>query len=345
MGVRLSVLDLIPVRTGQTTAQAVAATVRLARLADRLGLHRYWVAEHHNMRDVASTAPPVLVALLGAATERIRVGSGGVMLLNHQPIVVAEQFALLDAALGGRVDLGIGRAPGTDPVTTYVLRPGQSAHEQESAYPERVEELVELLAGEFSVELADGRRVPVAATPAPAGPGPHLWLLGSSRYSARLAGRLGIDYVFASHFTGRGTAEALAEYRRERGAGAPVITTANVVVADTAAEARELALPALIGMAQRHLVGRVGPRLTVEEAARMTLTAEQRALVDRMAAAWTIGTSDEVADRLTTFAARHGVGEVIVQPVAGAHEGEPLDAAPQRERTLRLLVERLPQDG
>ena len=119
---RLSVLDLVPVRTDQSTADALAATIRLAQAADRLGYTRYWVAEHHNMPSVAATSPPVLIALLGAHTSQLRLGSGGVMLPNHAPLAVAEQFALLEAAYPGRIDLGIGRAPGSDPVTSYMLR-------------------------------------------------------------------------------------------------------------------------------------------------------------------------------------------------------------------------------
>ena len=120
----LSVLDLVPVRSDQSTADALSATVSLAQAADELGYRRYWLAEHHNMPAVAATNPPVLIAMVAAATQRIRVGSGGVMLPNHAPLVVAEQFALLEAAHPGRIDLGIGRAPGTDPVTSWALRHG-----------------------------------------------------------------------------------------------------------------------------------------------------------------------------------------------------------------------------
>ena len=139
----LSVLDLVPVRTDQDTADAVSATLHLARAADELGYHRYWLAEHHNMPAVAATNPPVLIGLVAGATQRIRVGSGGVMLPNHAPLVVAEQFALLEAAYPGRIDLGIGRAPGTDPVTSYALRHGAGGVTDEavSRFPEYVENL------------------------------------------------------------------------------------------------------------------------------------------------------------------------------------------------------------
>ena len=164
----LSVLDLVPVRSDQTTGDAIAASRSLAQVADELGYRRYWVAEHHNMPAVAATNPPVLIAMLAAATERIRVGSGGVMLPNHAPLVVAEQFALLEAAHPGRIDLGIGRAPGTDPLTRYVLRGGsaESADEAVSRFAEYVEDVRTLMTTE-GVELQVGpRRQPLRATPA-----------------------------------------------------------------------------------------------------------------------------------------------------------------------------------
>ena len=145
---RLSVLDLVPVRSDQTTSDAIAATLSLARVADDLGYHRYWVAEHHNMPAVASTNPPVLIGLIAAATRSIRAGSGGVMLPNHAPLVVAEQFALLEAAFPGRIDLGIGRAPGSDPVTSYALRHGAGGVSDEAAshFPEYVDNVLAMMA-------------------------------------------------------------------------------------------------------------------------------------------------------------------------------------------------------
>jgi luciferase family oxidoreductase group 1 len=142
---RLSVLDLIPVRTGQSTGDALRASIALARTAERSGYHRYWVAEHHNMPAVASTNPPVLIAMLAAATSRMRIGSGGVMLPNHAPLVVAEQFALLEAAHPGRIDLGIGRAPGRDPVTNWALRHGGPETASAERFGEHVTNLIAML--------------------------------------------------------------------------------------------------------------------------------------------------------------------------------------------------------
>ena len=199
--VQLSVLDLIPVRRDQSNAQALAASVRLAKVADKAKCTRYWVAEHHNTPSVAATNPPVLVALLACETDQIVIGSGGVMLPNHTPLVVAEQFALLEAAFPGRIDLGIGRAPGTDPVTSWALRNGRP-DETLTEVPNWVQQVIAMLGNEgIGVDLG-GRRFELKASPAPNSV-PPVWLLGSSDYSARLAGELGLPYVFAHHFSGR----------------------------------------------------------------------------------------------------------------------------------------------
>ena len=200
---RLSVLDLVPVRSDQTTGDALAATRRLAQVADGLGFERYWLAEHHNMPAVAATNPPVLIAMVAAATSRIRVGSGGVMLPNHAPLVVAEQFALLEAAYPGRIDLGIGRAPGTDPVTSWALRHGAGGVSDEAVtqFPTYVDNVISMMSpGGVGLEVG-GRMHPLNATPHAIAP-PPVWLLGSSDYSAQLAADRGLPYVFAHHFSG-----------------------------------------------------------------------------------------------------------------------------------------------
>src|SRR5687767_12549075 len=175
----LSVLDLVPVRTDQTTGDALAATLSLARTADSLGFRRYWVAEHHNMPAVAATNPPVLIAMIAGATQQIRVGSGGVMLPNHAPLVVAEQFALLEAAYPHRIDLGIGRAPGTDPVTSWALRHGAGGVSDEAVtrFPEYVDNVLAMMEPAGVGLAVQGRQHVLRATPA-AGSVPQIWLLG-----------------------------------------------------------------------------------------------------------------------------------------------------------------------
>src|SRR5690349_3858508 len=246
---RLSVLDLVPVRTDQTTADALTATTHLAQTADRLGYTRYWVAEHHNMPSVAATSPPVLIAHLAAHTSQLRLGSGGVMLPNHAPLVVAEQFALLEAAHPGRIDLGLGRAPGTDPVTAWALRHGGGGVEADAAehVPTYVDHIITMMSpGGAGLEVG-GRLHALNATPHATSTA-TVWLLGSSDFSARLAASKGLPFVFAHHFSGQGTAEALALYRdsyvpSEEHPEPRTFLTVNAVVAETQDEADRLALP------------------------------------------------------------------------------------------------------
>jgi len=340
----LSVLDLVPVRSDQTTADAVAATRSLARVADGLGFRRYWLAEHHNMPAVAATNPPVLAAMVAAVTERIRVGSGGVMLPNHAPLVVAEQFALLEAAFPGRVDLGIGRAPGTDPVTAWALRSGGGGVEQDAVdrFPEHVDTVLAMMSPEgVALRLASGDHV-LRATPR-AGSVPTVWLLGSSDYSARLAASRGLPYVFAHHFSGRGTAEALALYREQYQPSPEhpepqTFLTVNVVVAPTTEEARRLALPNVRSMVALRTGRPLRPAQLVEDAEAEAAHPAHEALAQEMLDRWVVGTPPDAATRLVALAAEHGVDEVMLSPVAGAFAGTPADRAPAREETLRLLA-------
>lgn len=200
---QLSMLDLVAVREGSTVAQAIATAVQTAQHAEQLGFTRYWLAEHHNMPGLACSSTAVLVGHVAGATQRIRVGSGGVMLPNHAPLVVAEAFGTLDALYPGRIDLGLGRAPGTDPLTMRALR--RNRIETEEDFPQDVSELQQLLG-----ELQPGQRV--VASP---GAGSHvpIWLLGSSLFSAQLAAQRGLPYAFASHFAPRMLMQALDIYR------------------------------------------------------------------------------------------------------------------------------------
>jgi luciferase family oxidoreductase group 1 len=343
----LSVLDLIPVRTGQSSGDAVAASIALAERADALGLHRFWLAEHHNMPSVASTNPPVLLGVLAGRTRRIRLGSGGVMLPNHAPFVIAEQFAALEAAAPGRIDLGIGRAPGSDPVITALLR--SEGHTSDvDRFPDHIRDIEALIGADGAgLQLATGERYTVRATPAAAGT-PDLWLLGSSDYSAELAGRLGLPYVFAHHFSGQGTEQALDLYRSrfeasEHLASPRTFLTANVVVATTAQEAERLALPQLQHMARLRTGTPLTALDTVEGAETAPITGPQQELVDGMRSRWFIGEAGEVAERLVAFAQRFEVDEIMVSPSAGAFAADPIDRVPAREATLELLAAHLPQ--
>ncbi|WP_029430892.1 LLM class flavin-dependent oxidoreductase [Blastococcus sp. URHD0036] len=321
----LSVLELATVGTGQSTADALVATTRVAQAADRLGYTRIWVAEHHNMPAVASTNPPVLIAHLAAVTERIRVGSGGVMLPNHAPLVVAEQFALLEALHPGRIDLGIGRAPGTDAHTAIALRRDPAALSAED-FPQHLLDLLGLL-GDPRVEGGLAERF--SATPA-ARTAPAVVLLGSSGFSAQLAGQLGLPFAFAHHFGGPNV-QAAVELYRDTFRPSPVldrpytVVTANVLAADTDDDARRLALPGqLMRLAIR--TNRLRPVPTLEEAQ----VHPERAAAEAMPSNAVIGSPETVVDQLRRLAADTGADELMLS--ASTHGVE------ERVRSLELVA-------
>ncbi|RDH77921.1 LLM class flavin-dependent oxidoreductase [Mycolicibacterium moriokaense] len=343
---RLSVLDLVPVRTDQSTSDALAASTQLAQTADRLGYTRYWVAEHHNMPSVAATSPPVLIAHLAANTSHIRVGSGGVMLPNHAPLAVAEQFALLEAAHPGRIDLGIGRAPGSDPLTSYLLRNAAGRDDKDiDQFPEYLDHVVAMMgAGGVRVSLPRQDYI-LKATPA-ATTEPRMWLLGSSMYSAHLAAAKGLPYVFAHHFSGQGTAEALAVYRSEFQpsdlASEPVtFLTVNAAIAETHDEAMALLLPNLQMMARLRTGQPLGPVDLVEDAELRQLTPQEQAVVDGGLRRAVVGDPTEAAAQVRALAEEYGVDEVMIHPVASARRGTDPATAPARTKTLELLAKEL----
>lgn len=321
----LSVLELSVVGSGQSSADALGATTQIARLADRLGYRRLWVAEHHNMAAAASTSPPVLLAHLAAHTDRIRVGSGGVMLPNHPPLVVAEQFALLEALHPGRIDVGLGRAPGTDPRTAAALRRSPAA----GAEDEFVRDIQDLWA--YLCSGADGAAI--AATPAPSSL-PELWILGSSLSSAFVAAALGLPYAFAHHFSADNTLAAVATYRErfrpsELAPEPRVLVTSSAVAADTDAEARELALPGLLHFADlRRGIRR--PLRTVAEAREHDWTAPERAFAEQRLESSAVGSAATVRARLDELAEATGADELMI--VVQTH------GVDERLRTLQLLA-------
>ncbi|WP_460946836.1 LLM class flavin-dependent oxidoreductase [Okibacterium endophyticum] len=343
--VKLSVLDLVPVRRGQSTADSLKASLDMARRADELGYTRYWVAEHHNMPSVASTNPAVIIALLASQTTRIRVGSGGVMLPNHSPLVVAEQFALLEAAAPGRVDLGIGRAPGSDPVVTAVLN-RSGATSDVNQFPNAISDIAALLSSEgATVRLTSGPEYQLRSTPTASGV-PELWLLGSSDYSATLAAAMGLPYVFAHHFAGAGAERALEIYRSQfqpsdEHPSPKTFVTANVVVAQTADEAQALALPQLQQMARLRTNQPLSQLPTVEDAAETTLTGLQNEIVEQMRGSWIIDEPDAAAWRVRELARRFGVDEVMISAGASEHADVDASQSPARLQTIDLLGERL----
>lgn len=286
--VTLSVLDLAPVQADATAGEALHATTRLAQHAEELGFHRFWVAEHHNMPGIASAAPAVVLAHLAASTSRIRLGSGGVMLPNHAPLVVAEQFGTLEALHPGRIDLGIGRAPGTDPVTARALRRHAEGLGADS-FPRELTALI----GFFRGTDADG----IVASPG-RGAEPEVWLLGSSGYSAQVAAALGLPFAFAHHIAPNNTAAALELYRdnfrpSETRSEPYTIVAASAICADTDAEADRLAAPRDLAFAQLR-AGRPQALATPDQAAGFPASDAERHFADQRKAGQLQGSPDTV---------------------------------------------------
>jgi luciferase family oxidoreductase group 1 len=305
--VPLSVLDLVPVGSGSTAGPALRDTVRLARVADRLGFRRYWFAEHHGLPSIASSAPEILIAHVAAATERIRVGSGGVMLPNHTPLLVAERFHTLEALHPGRIDLGIGRAPGTDPATSRALRPFDA-----NRFAEQLHELLSLSRGDFPDDhpFRSVRVIPADVQL------PPVWLLGSSGASARLAGELGTGYGFASHFSHASPLPAAESYRgsfrpSERFPRPHFILGVAVVCADTEARAEQLATSMDLAWVRIHR-GEFGPLPSPEEAAEYPFTPAERALAARFRELAFVGTPATVRARIRAAVAATGADEVMI---------------------------------
>ncbi|MCU1569378.1 MAG: Alkanal monooxygenase [Naasia sp.] len=333
MSVPLSVLDLASVAEGMTHSEALADTLSLARTADELGYRRFWVAEHHGMPGVASSSPPVLIGAIAAATKRIRVGSGGVMLPNHSSLIVAEQFGTLVALHGDRIDLGLGRAPGTDPVTTAAVRRGATRETVED-FPDQV---LELLAYFGTIPpLAGGQGSRILAIPG-LGDAPQLWLLGSSDFSARLAGMMGLPFAFAHHFAGgRNTPIAFEVYRGSFTPSAVMqephaAVAVAAIVAESDAEARRLMLPNALAMA-RLRSGRPGRTPTLEQAEAHDWSGPELAYLDDRIGTQGIGSLETVTGRIASLVEETGANEVIVVP-----QGPDLGT---RQRTLTALAPR-----
>jgi luciferase family oxidoreductase group 1 len=328
MTIPLSILDLAPIRPGQSASDSLAASVALAQLAEELGYRRVWYAEHHNIPSIASSATSVLIAHVGAQTREIRLGAGGIMLPNHAPLMIAEQFGTLEALHPGRIDLGLGRAPGADQNTMRALRRYAGAADR---FPEDVLELQGYLTGET--------RIPgVNATPGN-GANVPLYILGSSMFGAAVAAALGLPYAFASHFAPAELENAVAAYRREFRPSAQldrpyVIAGVNVIAADTAADAQQQFLAA-----KRHrvaaLLGR--GRAFSDEEADAILASPAGHHVQQMATYSAVGTPAEVSEYIAGFAKHADADELIV-----AHQSPTAEA---RLRSARLLAESVQLTG
>jgi luciferase family oxidoreductase group 1 len=311
----LSVLDLATVATGSTPAQALRETTDMAQVVERLGYERLWVAEHHAMAAIASSAPAVLMAHLANATSTLRIGSGGVMLPNHSPLVIAEQFGTLEALHPGRIDLGLGRAPGTDPHTARALR--RHGDLRADTFPDDVVELISYLLPREG------------ATPHPfSTPGtgylPQVWLLGSSTFSAQLAGILGLPFSFAYHFAPAQLDQALSVYRanftpsilleRPR-----VMVAVSVLCAATDEEARWLSGSTALSVLQRR-TGKMGLLPSPEEAQNYTFTSAETEIIDEALASHVIGDPAIVLEGLEKLQARTDADELMLSTRTHSYE-------------------------
>ena len=321
---RLAFLDLVPVVEGGTVAHALANAADLAAHAEAVGFNRYWCAEHHGMRGIASAATAVVLAHVGAATRSIRIGAGGIMLPNHAPLVIAEQFGTLDALFPGRVDLGLGRAPGSDQRVARALR--RTLESDPNAFPQDVLELQSY--------FADDGQTGIVATPG-AGASPEMWILGSSLFGAQLAAALGLPFAFASHFAPDALDQAIAIYRRdfrpsERLAKPYAMAGFNVFAADTAEEAELLAS----SQQQAFVALRTGnPRQLPPPlpAYRESLGAQGAAILDHVLQCSAVGTPATVAQGIAAFVQRTGIDEVMVASSIYDHAA--------RKRSLTLTAQ------
>ncbi|MEW9854712.1 LLM class flavin-dependent oxidoreductase [Novosphingobium sp. M1R2S20] len=322
----LSVLDLVPVREGGTVAEALAESARTARAAEKAGYARYWVAEHHGMDGIAGGATSVVLAHIGHATSTIRIGAGGIMLPNHNPYVIAEQFGTLDALFPGRIDLGLGRAAGADGRLAYALR--KDIVKASEAFPQDVVELQ----ARFSGEAVSG-----VAAPQAAGADVDLWILGSSLYGAQLAAMLGLPYAFASHFAPAMLDQAAAIYR-ERFQPSEVrdkphfMAAINVIAADTDEEAQFLASTneqAFVAL-RSGSPGRMKPPIRNY---RETLPAGALTMLDQMRSVSAIGSPETVREGIDAFVRRTQADELIIS-------GSTYDPEAQRQ-SLQLTMDAL----
>lgn len=308
----LSVLDLAPITSGSDATTALRNSRELAQQAERLGYHRYWFAEHHNMPGIASSAPAVLIGHIADATSTIRVGSGGVMLPNHAPLVVAEQFGMLEALHPGRIDLGIGRAPGTDQKTARALRRTEAGLSAEN-FPQELTELIKYFEG-----TAELNAVPAA------GNKPPIWLLGSSGYSAQAAGLLGLPFAFAHHFSAQNTLPALELYRKhfrpsEVLSEPYAMVCASVIVADTDEHARWIAGPGALSFV-RLRQGRPAPLATPQEAADYPYTEIDELVIEDRMATQIIGSPSTVRAGLDELMESTAADELMVTTIVHGHE-------------------------
>jgi luciferase family oxidoreductase group 1 len=325
---KYSVLDLSPVTEGSTPRVALANTLDLARHAERLGYHRYWLAEHHNMQGIASAATAVVIGHVAGGTSTIRVGAGGIMLPNHSPLVIAEQFGTLESLYPGRIDLGLGRAPGTDQVTMHALR--RSLEGDVNQFPHDVMELLRYFSdqpGRVQAVPGQGLNVPV-------------WILGSSLFGASLAAAFGLPYAFASHFAPAALMQAIEVYRSRFKPSVyldkPYLMLGfNACAADTDAEATLLRSSALQSFV-RLRTGQPGKLPPPRENFEAELNAADRSTIEQIGACSAVGNKDIILRRVREFVTTTGADELMVVSQIYSHEA--------RKRSYQILADAVLND-
>lgn len=325
----LSVLDQSPVPSGATPAQALTNTLELARVCDRLGYHRYWVAEHHSTAALAGSSPEILIARIASENARIRVGAGGVMLTHYSPLKVAENFRILETLYPGRIDLGIGRAPGSDARTARALRYGADVGLEQ--FPEQVADVIA-----FVRDAVPDDHPFRGVRAMPTGPGtPQIWLLGSSGDSGRLAAHFGTAFAFAHFINADGGADVMRAYYRDFRASAALAAPYGsvavfVVCAETTREAERLAQSRDLFLVRLY-TGRGGRYPSVQDAESHPYTAHERLIVEHARARRVAGDPEAVKARLDDMAADYGVGEIVVVTITHDFKA--------RVRSYELLAE------
>jgi luciferase family oxidoreductase group 1 len=324
MQLPLSVLDLSPVGAGVAPSRAIRDSIALARVADELGYTRYWFAEHHNMASIATSAPEVLIAAAAAVTSRIRLGAGGIMVPNHAPLHVVEVFRTLEALAPGRIDLGLGRAPGTDPIASAALR------RTDTDVNSQLAELLAFERGEFPASHPFAKIEPMP-TDVPSG---ELWMLGSTLAGASIAAQIGVPYAFAGHFAMRQAVDAIAHYRSRyepspRHPKPYAVLAVTAVCAPSDEEAQRLAAPLRVAIVKNR-TGRRAPIVSIDEALAYQFTPDEQAIADEFFEGAIVGSPETVVRELRALAERTAADELMISAL--------LPDLAMRTRSLQLIA-------
>ena len=341
---KLSVLDVGIIRSNQSASNAFSSMIALAQHAEKLGYHRYWLGEHHNVAGVVASQTAVFAAAVGARTSHIRIG-GCVLLPHYTPLLIAEQMSTLEACYPGRVDLGLGRSSGTDGITSQLLRGARKEGLASQDPAESIQHLLAMLRPD-GVKLQDNSPDYILRATSNSTSSPEVWMLSTSSRSAKLAAELGLPYSFGYHIQGDGIKEAIDLYRSKFKPSVycsepKVLISAIVVLGENAEEAERLSIPQLWGMCALRSGEPVSPILLAEQADTVIFPERYKSLVQMFKKTWIIGSPEQAADQIARLVTWLGIDEIMVNPVAASYTADDPSRAPNRERTLTLLAEQL----